>query len=318
MLTSVSRDFAAPKRNPIQLQKYYKPPTGVESAKDGVVISGMLDSRTNPGVGILVLVALAAAMHAQSNSSKASTDALYARGMAALRHQDLNSARSAFEKVIAIAPRSPEAHNSLGWVLVSQGEVEAGIVQFRTAIKLKPAFPQAHLNLANALSQRQDFSDAESEAHEAVRLAPRDSEAHRTLGKVLSLRGELPGAINEMRTAVALEPQRPDLHDDLGSLLEQTGSNDEATEQFSKSLHIDPNFAAALLHLGIVRWQQKQLTESHDLLSRAVQAIPQNAQAPAVSFCKGAPHRGQCNAVACSGLGERTSRFRSNDQRSRT
>jgi len=36
--------------------------------------------------------------------------------------------------------------------------------------------------------------------------------------------------------------------------------------------------------------------------------VPQKAQAPTVSFCSGAPQRGQCNAVACSGVGDKTSR----------
>src|SRR5207247_5084068 len=44
------------------------------------------------------------------------------------------------------------------------------------------------------------------------------------------------------------------------------------------SLRLDSGFAPALMHLGVVRWQQKQLPESHDLLSRAVQANPQDAQ----------------------------------------
>src|SRR5215813_10179787 len=120
---------------------------------------GMLDSKINLYACSLVLAALTTAvlLQAQSKPSQASAEALYAKGMAALRQQDLNSARSSFEKLIAVAPGSPEAHNSLGWVLLSQGQIDPAIARFRAAIKLKPAFPQAHLNLANALSQRRDF-----------------------------------------------------------------------------------------------------------------------------------------------------------------
>src|SRR5260370_1261193 len=38
----------------------------------------------------------------------------------------------------------------------------------------------------------------------------------------------------------------------------------------------------------------------------------------ACAFCKGAPQRGQCRAVACSGEGDSTSRLRSSSHRSRT
>src|SRR5216110_1798728 len=127
--------------------------------------------------------------------AQARAKALYAEGMSALRKQDLAAAQAAFEKLIRVAPKSPEAHNSLGWVLLNQGQVDPAVAQFRSAIRLKPDFPQAHLNLANALSQRRDFAEAESEAHEAVRLAPKDSETHRQLGHVLSFRGDSSNAI---------------------------------------------------------------------------------------------------------------------------
>src|SRR6266704_6091033 len=127
-----------------------------------------------------------------SEQAQARAEALYAEGMSALRKQDLAGAQAAFEKLIRVAPKSPEAHNSLGWVLLNQGQVDPAVTQFRSAIRLKPDFPQAHLNLANALSQRRDFAEAESEAHEAIRLAPKDSETHRTLGRVLSFRGDSP------------------------------------------------------------------------------------------------------------------------------
>src|ERR1700758_368060 len=77
---------------------------------------------------------------------------IYSQGMAALAKGDLNGARESFEKVVRLAPSSPEAHNSLGWVLMEQGQIDPAIAQFRSALKLKPNFVQAHVNLANALS----------------------------------------------------------------------------------------------------------------------------------------------------------------------
>ena len=49
--------------------------------------------------------------------------AAYAHGMSALQKGDLVSARADFEKVVRLAPKSPEGHNSLGWVLLAQGEI---------------------------------------------------------------------------------------------------------------------------------------------------------------------------------------------------
>src|SRR5260370_8922909 len=78
--------------------------------------------------------------------SASRTAATYQRGMSALQKGDLISARADFEKVVRLAPQSPEGHNSLGWVLLAQGEIDPAIAQFRTAVKLKPEFPHAHVN----------------------------------------------------------------------------------------------------------------------------------------------------------------------------
>src|ERR1700736_1324338 len=52
----------------------------------------------------------------------AKANAIYRQGMSALMKGDLVLARASFEKVLQLAPSSPEAHNSLGWVMMAQGE----------------------------------------------------------------------------------------------------------------------------------------------------------------------------------------------------
>ncbi len=105
-------------------------------------------NRRAPFVLLLLFSPLLAA--AQSGvDEKVSTQAagLYSEGMQALQRGDLISARSSFEKVVRLAPRSPEGHNSLGWVLLAEGEIDSAISQFRTALRLNPGFVQAHINL---------------------------------------------------------------------------------------------------------------------------------------------------------------------------
>src|SRR5215472_15438979 len=123
-------------------------------------------------------------LHAQSPAAQTSAEeerakSLYAHGMQAVQQGDLDGAHQHFAELVRLAPKSPEAHNSFGWVLLHQGQIDVAIAQFNSAVKLRPSFGQAHLNLANALAARQDFAEAETQAREAVRFAPKDSEAHR-------------------------------------------------------------------------------------------------------------------------------------------
>jgi Flp pilus assembly protein TadD len=73
-------------------------------------------------------------------------NAEYAQGVSALQRGDLAAARAAFEKVLHLVPNNPEAHNSLGWVLLAQGQTDDAIFHFRAALRAKPAFAQAHIN----------------------------------------------------------------------------------------------------------------------------------------------------------------------------
>src|SRR6266702_7366129 len=130
---------------------------------------------------VLFLLCAAATMRAaQSGSAKTDApsraSATYQLGMSALQKGDLVSARADFEKVVRLAPKSPEGHNSLGWVLLAQGEIDSAIVHFQTAVKLNPDFALAHMNFSSALLRKGDLSAALQEAKEAVRLAANDSE----------------------------------------------------------------------------------------------------------------------------------------------
>src|SRR5690349_20280876 len=138
----------------------------------------------------LVFLCCAGALKcAAQSASSAKADAAsratvtYQHGMSALQKGDLDSARADFEKVVRLAPQSPEGHNSLGWVLLAQDQVDSAIKQFQSAVKLKPDFAQAHVNFANALIRKGDLPGALRESKEAAHLAQNDSETHRTLGR---------------------------------------------------------------------------------------------------------------------------------------
>jgi Tfp pilus assembly protein PilF len=88
----------------------------------------------------LLSLMICACGRAQTKNSKGSGDAaaanaIYSQGIAALQGRDLAGAREAFEKTVRLVPQSPEPHNSLGWVLLAQGETDAAIAEFKAAVK---------------------------------------------------------------------------------------------------------------------------------------------------------------------------------------
>src|SRR5690348_10294016 len=115
--------------------------------------------------------------------------------------------------------QNAKAHTWLGWVLLSNGQVDASISHFRTALRLNPNLSDADVNLAGALAKKGGVSSAIDAARDAVRLAPQSAASHRVLGRSLSFAGQLDDAIAEMQRALQLEADNPELHDELGALL---------------------------------------------------------------------------------------------------
>src|SRR6185437_15681551 len=125
--------------------------------------------RLRIGALVVAVLPVCASAYAQAensgaNSNTAGANSLYSQGMLALQRRDLSGARVAFEKTVQLVPRSPEPHNSLGWVLMAQGETDAAIAEFKIAVRLKPDFAQAHMNLSSALLQKGDQQGAVRES----------------------------------------------------------------------------------------------------------------------------------------------------------
>ena len=135
----------------------------------------------SPATVLMCVASFLQLSFAQSSSAQASANrsAIYARGVSALQHRDLNTAREAFEKVVKLSPRNADAQNYLGWVLLAQGEVENAIPHFRAALAVKPKLAQAHINLASALEHQGKLPDAATELRLALKISPLDVQAHR-------------------------------------------------------------------------------------------------------------------------------------------
>src|SRR5262249_55056726 len=142
----------------------------------------------------LVLCLSVAAATSQTDGPSSSSRSLFEKGFSQLKSGDLAGARLSFEKSLRLSPQNALAHNSLGWVLFSQGNVNDAISHFRTALKIKPNFSDAEVNLASAVAQKGDLAEAGRAARKAIHLDPENAEAHRILGRILSFSRDLDGA----------------------------------------------------------------------------------------------------------------------------
>jgi tetratricopeptide (TPR) repeat protein len=86
--------------------------------------------------------------------------ALFQRGVAMLHAKRYEFAFSAFHEVLSMAPRMPEAHVNMGFVLVGLERYPEAADFFYQATELRPAQANAYYGLALALEAQQDLESA--------------------------------------------------------------------------------------------------------------------------------------------------------------
>ncbi len=207
-------------------------------------------------VALAVLAACTLA-HAQvSSTTLHHADTIYRAGTAALSHHDLATAQSDFEQVIHLIPSAEPAHVALGIVLLNRNDPQRAIHEFQLALNLRHSDTTAQLNLAIAYQQIGQpakalplFTQIEAEAR--ARNQPLSAPTLSAYAHALAATGNLTQATAQLQAAAQADPGNAQLHDDLGSIDAQQKSWPDARQQFTTALHLNPQLAAAHLHLGL-------------------------------------------------------------------
>jgi protein O-GlcNAc transferase len=208
-------------------------------------------------------------------------DAAYRAGQAALAQRDLSAAQADFEQVVQLAPQAEQGHSALGAVLVSRGHTKEGIRELEKALAIKATDSTAQMNLAMAYAQIGPpekaiplFARLEAGAH--LQNRPLPSYVLAAYARALEETQKVGPAITKMKAALATDSQNPELHDELGSLYAQQKDWSDAQHEFATAISLNPNLAAAHVHLGLVMQAQGQANGLTELV-RASQLAPQNA-----------------------------------------
>ena len=129
-------------------------------------------------------------------------DTLLGRGLEKARQDALPAAAELLTEALTLRPTDAETWNSLGVVLVRQGQTARGTDAFNRALCLSPDHAEAHRNLAVALD-RQGRSDSAAAHYRAFLRASREDhpsrdDVRRRLDQISSAAGQL-GGMSESR-----------------------------------------------------------------------------------------------------------------------
>lgn len=172
----------------------------------------------------------------------------FAVGLAAAGRPD--AAIPEYRLASALDPRLMIAHNSLGYLLASRGDLAGAERELSEAVRLQPAYAPAHDTLGVVLGRERKYETALKEFEAAATADPSYVDPHRNAAAILIATGRVPEATTELRRAIAAAPDAADLHDDLGVLLAAQGDMDGAVAEFREALRLEPRSDQARRHLA--------------------------------------------------------------------
>ncbi len=174
----------------------------------------------------------------------------------------------------ALTPDQQKAlkHNERGLDLFSKGQFDGAMKEYQAAIHSDPQLAAAHNNLGSAYFAAGRFEEAASAFRRACELDPNYGQAFFNLALSQIKLGQEKEANETLNTALRA-------YNSAGEAQLKAGHFTEAEEDFRGMLQIDPEYAPALLRLGLVYNFTGRYAEAVQFLRRGAERDPANAAA---------------------------------------
>jgi len=162
------------------------------------------------------------------------------------------SAAQAYEAARRFDSDAADAHNNLGNVYRSWGQLEAAEREFRRALEINPRHVAAHNNLALTFDALGRGDEARAEFETALRIDPEHATTHSNLGNYYFRRDRLQEAREHYLAAIRLNPDYAEAYNNLGSVQFRLGDAAAAENAYRRALRLRPDLAEVRRNLDIV------------------------------------------------------------------
>ena len=202
-------------------------------------------------------------------------DAYLRRYQATKNREWLAKADQMVQRSLALDPREPQVHITLGRLYRTMGEPGKAVTEYQKAIAMDDLNVAAYTNLAIAYSDARRPADAENTYLQAVRIRPSYWPAYSNLGIFYMQRGDYGKAVEPLSLVVKLAPDYVEGHTNLGVLYYNMNRFDEALEELGKSLSTRPT-SLALSNRGTVFFFKGDFARARDDFRRAIELEDNN------------------------------------------
>ncbi len=222
---------------------------------------------------------------------------------ARMQDHDVKGAMRALKQASKRAPKTAEAHTTVGWLWLHFNKPRDAIGAFRKALRYDDAYAPAHHGLGRALQEigfyplaekhlrralelQPNFplyeadlgtfyfntgriEEAETHLRRALELAEDDAQSHALLGYIAYLRDRVDEAIEHFEAAIRYQPEGPSHYNNLGFLYLLKGRIEDAKAMFEKALALRPRYIRATYNRALIAWLEGDDERAAELYAQA-------------------------------------------------
>jgi len=205
--------------------------------------------------------------------------ALFQEGLSLHQQGQLEQARAAYERILALHPGHADAMHMLGAMAMQAHNYTLAVDLISVSVQANPANAAAQLNLGLAYKELQRFDQALSCYGHAIQLRPDYAEAFNSKGVTLQACHRFDEAIVSFSQAIAIKGNYAQAFYNRGLVFYAAARLDDALADFEKSVDIQPDYAQAWNNRGVVLQEQLRWDEAATSYAAAIAAQSDFGQA---------------------------------------
>jgi len=198
------------------------------------------------------------------------------------KHENIDSAISAFNRALSLDPKYAEAYAGLGkayWLGYQEGYGTSEWMQKARsacdqAVARGPRLADAYTCLGNVDRGTGQYENAVDQFQKATTLDPTSDDAFRGLADVYQKLNKISDGEATFRKAISLRPQYWDGYNWLGVFYWQQGRYDDATKMFTEVISLTPDNFRGYSNLGGIYVLQGRYQEAIPMLEKSVSIRP--------------------------------------------
>jgi Tfp pilus assembly protein PilF len=175
---------------------------------------------------------------------------------------------------LAVQPDTASLHDTYGYLLFRQGNLEMAEAEFESALRLDPELSSARNNLGVLLLASEKPEEALHSLQAASELDPGDPEVQNNLGDAYLASGDLDSAMQAYQRAFTLDPSHQKARSRWAALALQRDQLETARQAWLQVVDSQPQDAQAQLGLGVIAWREGRPAAAAQHLQSARQADP--------------------------------------------